>query len=493
MSVILGIDLGTSSIKAMLLDSSKGVLAVETRTYEVSIPAEGYAEQEPEIWWSETKRILNVLKEKNKEKFSDIEAIGISGQMHGIVLADQNGVPLRPAILWLDQRSKKQLTEINSKMNDLQMGECFGNRVFTGFAFPSLMWIRENEPDILKKVYAVMLPKDFIRYKITGEIASDVTDASSTAIFNIEKRDWAYDAIRDFGLPDNIFPKCCESTDIAGKVTSECRKECGLKEGIPVIYGCGDQQAQSIGNGVYQEGSIISNIGTGGQISTYISGPIYDKKLRTHTFCHALDKAYTISGATLCSGMSLNWLKNKILMVNDFKEISRMAGEIVPGCEGLIYLPYLSGERTPHMNPSAKGMFFGLTLGQDRRYLARAVMEGVAFSLRDSLTIFSELGIKGDTVIASGGGAKSEEWVQIQADVFQKKVKVCEVSEQACLGACILAGVGTGIFPSIEEATKRFVSFREKIYLPDSENMVIYDVQYERFRELYKANEKFMK
>jgi len=491
MSVILSIDLGTSSIKAMLLDSREGVLSVESSKYEVIIPSVGYAEQDPEIWWNETKRVLKKIQDKNRDTFLKIEAIGFSGQMHGIVLVDKNGESLRPAILWLDQRSKKQLDEINSKMNVQEMGGYFGNRVFTGFAFPSLMWIKENEPDVLKEAKAVMMPKDFIRYKITGKIASDVTDASSTAIFNTAGRNWAYDVIKAFGLPEGIFPNCGESTEIAGKVTKECEKESGLKAGIPVIYGCGDQQAQSIGNGVYQEGRIISNIGTGGQISTYIKEPIYDKKLRTHTFCHALNKGYTIYGATLCGGMSLNWLKNKVLMIDDFAKLSRMAGEIAPGSDGIIYLPYLSGERTPHMNPSAKGMFFGLTLGQDRRHLTRAVMEGVAFSLRDSLTIFEELGIKGDTIIASGGGANSEEWLQMQADIFYRKVKVCEVNEQACLGACILAGAGTGIF-KVEEAAKRFVSFREKVYTPDPENMRIYDAQYEQFRELYKVNRKFM-
>lgn len=493
MSVILGIDLGTSSIKAMLLDSKKGVVAVEASSYDVEIPKEGYAEQDPEKWWKEAKAVFGRLREKHKEAFEEIGAIGFSGQMHGIVVTDKEGKPLRPAILWLDQRSRRQMERINRELDFETMGRIFRNRVFTGFAFPSLLWIKDNEPYVLEKAGAVLLPKDYLRFKITGKLASDVSDASATLLFSTAERNWAFDVIRRFGLPEKIFPPCGESMEIAGYVTKECQKECGLKEGIPVVYGSGDQMAQSVGNGVFQEGKVISNIGTGGQISAYIKEPKYDAGLRTHTFCHALDKAYTIYGATLCSGMSLNWLKKKILGVNEFDEMSQMAEETPPGSGGLIFLPYLSGERTPHMNPGAKGMFFGLTLSHDRRFLTRAVMEGVTFSLRDSLTIFDQLGIRSDTVIASGGGSHSEIWLQIQADIFNRKVKVCQVDEQACLGACILAGAGCGIFQSIKEGIRRFVSFQEKIYSPIPENVKIYNNQYELFQKLYIANESFMK
>lgn len=492
MSVILGIDLGTSSVKAMLLDSFQGVLGVEAGKYDVRIPEEGYAEQEPLKWWEETKKVILKLKKGHKEAFENIKAVGFSGQMHGIVLTDGEGNPLRPAILWLDQRSKKELKQIQKEIGFDKMGSIFKTRVYTGFGFPSLMWVKEHEPEILSKTKAVMMPKDFIRYKMTGKIASDVTDASSTAIFDTAERTWAYGIIKEFGLPEEIFPPLGESMDIAGYVTKKCEEECGLKEGIPVVYGAGDQQAQSIGNGIYEEGQIICNIGTGGQISAYVKDPVYDKKLRTHTFCHPIEKGYTIYGATLCSGLSLKWLKNNILGIEDFDSLSSMAGEIMPGSEGLIYLPYLTGERTPHMDPCAKGMFAGLVLGHDRRHMVRAVMEGVTMSLKDSLSIFQELGIKCDTIIASGGGAKSREWLKMQADIFKKKVIVCEVSEQACLGACILAGVGTGIFDSTKQAIERFVVFRDEVYEPDPSNDRIYDRQYERFQTLYRNNKEWM-
>ncbi len=492
MSVILGIDLGTSGVKAMLFDSCWGVLAVESGEYDIQTPKEGYAEQEPEKWWEETKRILLKLRDGNGEAFGQISAIGFSGQMHGIVLTDEKGTPLRPAILWPDQRSKKELDDICRKMDFEEMGNVLKNRVFTGFGFPSLMWVKDHEPEILKKTRWVMMPKDFIRYKMTGRIASDVTDASSTAIFRTAERAWAYDVIEKFGLPSEIFPPCKESMEIAGYVTKKCEMECGLKEGIPIVYGAGDQQSQSIGNGVCKEGKMICNIGTGGQISAYVKEPIYDKELRTHTFCHPIDRGYTIYGATLCSGMSLKWLKDKVLQIDDFEQLSRMAGEVLPGSEGLIYLPYLTGERTPHMNPCAKGMFAGLTLRHDRRHMVRAVMEGVTMSLRDSFAIFQELGIKCDTIISSGGGARSHEWLQMQADIFRKRVIVCEVSEQACLGACILAGKGCGIFTSIEQAIEKFVTFQNKVYEPKPENERLYERQYERFRELYHNNKEWM-
>ena len=301
MSVLLGIDLGTSSIKAMLLDSGRGVISVESSPYEVSIPLEGYAEQNPETWWLETKRVLGRLRDKNRQEFNEIQAVGFSGQMHGIVVVDRNGQPLRPAILWLDQRSRKELESINHVLGFREMGEVFRNRAFTGFAFPSLMWLKEHEPDVLLKAGAVLMPKDYIRFRMTGRLASDVTDASATALFDTANRNWAFGIIEKFGLPREIFPACGESMEVAGTVTGHCHEECGLKEGIPVVYGSGDQMAQSIGNGVFREGEVISNIGTGGQISAYIKEPKYDRELRTHTFCHGLDKAYTIYWATLCS------------------------------------------------------------------------------------------------------------------------------------------------------------------------------------------------
>ncbi|SCP98441.1 xylulokinase [Anaerobium acetethylicum] len=492
MATILGIDIGTSSAKAMLLDIEKGVIDTVSEGYDVSIPEPDCAEQDPRIWWDAVVNILGNLRDKHSAEFSQIKSIGFSGQMHGLVPLDSEGNPVRPAILWLDQRAEAELEEINKTLSEKQIADILHNRVFNGFALSSLLWMKNNEPDNFKKIAYVMQPKDYIRYKITGEIGTEVSDASATLLFDVRKRRWAEELVRELGIPASIFPKCLESSDIAGYVTEEAAEKTGLRKGTPAVYGAGDQQAQSIGNGAVREGLVICNIGTGGQISTYSEKDIYDSEMRTHTFCHCINKAYTIFGAILCGGMSLKWLKNNILHVDSFEEISRQAAEIEPGSGNLLFLPYLSGERTPHMNPHAKGVFFGLQLGHDSRYMSRAVMEGVTFALKDSLEIIESMGITSERVLASGGAAVSEVWLQIQADIFDKEVQVCKVKEQACLGACILGGVGAGYFKSIEDACSRFVEFEEEVYKPIRKNVETYKGNYITFKMLYENTKEFM-
>lgn len=493
MACILGIDLGTSSVKSMLLDEEKGVVKTAAKSYTVEIPKAGYAEQMPQMWWESVKETLFALKAECPDAFGDIRAIGFSGQMHGLVLTDMDGNVLRPAILWLDQRSEETADRIQKVLGMDRMGRIFHNRVFPGFAFPSLLWVRDQEPEIFAKIYKILMPKDYIRYRMTGTFGTDASDASSACILNTGKRKWAFDVIGEFGLPEDIFPDVHEADETAGTVTAACARETGLTEGIPVIYGCGDQPAQSIGNGAVSEGLIISNIGTGGQISAYCSRDVYDPGLRLHTFCHALDKAYTIFGATLCSGMSLNWLKDRILGAGNFQELSSQAEEISPGSQGVIYLPYLSGERTPHMNANAKGMFFGLQLQHDRRHLIRSVMEGVTFSLKDSLDIFGKMGLRSDRIIASGGGAASPVWLQIQADILEREICVCGVKEQACLGACILAGAGVGMWRDVQEGAERFVSFGTGTYEPRAKYQGLYREMHHMYQELYLNNCRLMR
>ncbi|MEI6101317.1 MAG: xylulokinase [Eubacteriales bacterium] len=492
MSSVLGIDLGTSSVKAMLLDTGTGESAVAGREYTVDIPQAGYAEQSPEVWWQATIAVLRELKEKHSSRYADIAAIGFSGQMHGLVAVDESGVPLRPAIIWLDQRPTKQLDDIAKRISPEELGRVLHNRVFAGFALPSLLWVLENEPDIAYRIYRVMQPKDYIRFKMTGCIGTEESDASATGCFDTGKRDWAWEILQRFCVPPEIFPACGKSAEIAGTVTSECAALTGLTRGIPVVYGSGDQTAQSIGNGAVREGMVISNIGTGGQISTFSSTDKYDPQMRTHTFCHAIEGAYTIFGATLCAGMSVNWLKNKVLGVNSYGVMNQLATEVPAGSEGLLFLPYLSGERAPHMNPKAEGMFFGLKLCHGQGHLIRAAMEGVTFSLKDSLCILEEMGICTDRIIASGGGAASPVWLQIQADIFEKEIQVCRVGEQACLGACILAGVGAGLFASVQDACRQFVQYEDRMIEPIQENSRIYRREYERFKELYTRNKDLM-
>ncbi|RDU25253.1 xylulokinase [Anaerosacchariphilus polymeriproducens] len=493
MESILGIDIGTSSLKVMLLDSELGVIGVEAKKYDVSIPQTGYAEQSPELWWEALLYCLKELQKKYLEEYKRITAIGFSGQMHGLVMVDELGIPVRPAILWMDQRSENECMEIQQLLSlKVDMEETLHNRIFTGFAFPSLMWIKKYEVENYNKIYKIMQPKDYIRYKLTGMIGTEVTDASATLMFDVGKREWAFRVIDKIGLPRNIFPDCYESMDIQGKVTKEASIITGLNENINIVYGMGDQQAQSIGNGAIEEGLIICNIGTGGQISTYSETDRYDKNLRTHTFCHGIKKAYTIFGAILNGGMSLNWLKNNILEESNFENLSKMAEEIEAGSEGLIYLPYLTGERTPYMNPKAKGMFFGFRLSHDKRHMTRAVMEGVTFALKNSLKLLEGMNIQSRKVIASGGGASSPVWLQMQADIFNKEVQVCQVIEQACLGACIIAGVGTGIFKDVKTACDKFVSYENQIYKPNLEAVEVYEKLFYIFKRLYRSTEDLL-
>lgn len=485
MRTILGIDLGTSSVKAMLFDAEQGVIAVRAEEYGVDIAHPGWAQQSPALWWESLVRVLRWLESHYREAYRSVCAVGYSGQMHGMVLTDAKGQPVRPAVIWLDQRADRQLEEIGAVLSEEDMGNVFCNRVSSGFAFPSLLWVREQEPEIFARAAHFLSPKDYIRYKMTGEIGAEVVDASSTTLFATGERDWAWEVIDRFHLPPQLFPKVHESADIAGTVTAQCEAQTGLPAGIPVIYGSGDQPAQSIGNGVIGPGRIISNIGTGGQISAFSSRPAYDKKLRTNTFCHAIRDAWTIFGATLCSGMSLSWAKNKVFRVGSYEEINAAVAAVSPGADGLIYLPYLSGERTPHMNPDARGVFFGMTLGQEQGHFLRAVMEGVTYSLRDCLGILQELGIDAPEIIASGGATASPQWMQMQADILGKPVRVSRVKEQACLGSCLLAAVGTGVLPSLEEACGRFAVMDERVYLPDAANADVYREGYDTYRRLY--------
>ncbi len=495
MRTLLGIDIGTSSIKAMLLEEKAGVIAVKKSEYDVMIPDTNWAEQKPEIWWEGLLKVLTSFRENEmtKEAFNSIVGIGFSGQMHGLVCINQDGVPIRPAIIWLDQRSSNIVKKINAQIDDITQKTILHNRTSVGFAFPSLLWMKENENDKYEKIYKIFQPKDFIRYKITGKIGTDVTDASATGMFDIANRKWAWSIIDKFDINRNIFPLCYESEEVAGTVSKECAGITGLKEGIPVVYGCGDQMAQSIGNGVYKEGSIISNIGTGGQVSAYSKKDVYDEMLRTNTFCHAIGKGYSVFGATLNCGNSLKWMcKNMMDMsTSNFDMCNYLASEVSAGSEGLIYLPYLSGERTPVMDSNAKGVLFGIKLEHNKNHIIRAFMEGMIYSLKDCLCILQEMGIDSEEIIASGGGAHSDLMLQLQADIFGKKIKVCDICEQACLGACIIAGFGLGIF-DISVACEKFVSSNKKIFIPNEKNKVIYEKIFEKYHDIYKNLKEIM-
>ncbi len=491
--MLLGIDVGTSSIKAMLMEEDGKIAAVKAKGYDVHFPQPGWAEQDPEEWWEALCVILQSMRAEYPKEMDGIAGIGFSGQMHGLTAVDADGKPVRPAVIWMDQRATGELREINERIPGDIQAQVLHNRIFNGFALPSLLWMKNHEPRNYERIHRVFQPKDYIRYRLTGEVGTEVSDASASLMVDVGKRKWASDLLERLDISPEILPEISQSTHLAGYVTQPASRQTGLAAGIPVVYGAGGQQAQSIGNGAVREGLVISNIGTGAQISAYAAEDLYDKKLRTHTFCHGIPGGYTVYGAMLSGGMSLKWLKEQILREKDFAAMSGMAEKTAPGSGGLIFLPYLAGERTPLMNPDARGIFFGLSLEHTGGHMARAVMEGVTYALRDSLEILGEMGIRGDQILASGGACASPVWLQIQADILGQQVRVCRTKEQACLGACILAGAGLGIYGNIAAACEDLVRFDGRTYEPRREYQQMYQENYDRFHGIYEGTRKYLR
>ena len=486
MAVILGIDLGTQSIKVLLFDTEKGCLSSGSTDYDIQIPEVGYAQQNPDDWWQALKNVLDGIKCEKPKAFDAIEAIGFSGQMHGIVALDSSNSPVMPSIIWVDQRSKAQVEAINAAYSEEEIAILFHNRVFTGFGFPSLLWIKETHPELFEKIHKICSPKDYLRMRLVGgEIGTDASDASSMTGFDMKNRQWSYSVLEKFGLGRELFPECHEAVEVAGFVCEATARELGLPKNAKVVYGAGDVSALCLGSGAYKEGISVVNIGTGATYSSYSSEDRYDKKLRLQTFCHSIDKAYMMVGAVLSGGLSMSWLKNKILDISNYEEMSRLASEVCPGSDGLIFLPYLGGERTPHMDYNASGMFFGLQHAHDKRHLCRATMEGATFALKDAQTIVEENGVSNHAVVSCGGGAKSAVWLQMQADIFEKEIMMTNMNEQASLGACIIAGIGAKIFSSAQDACEQLVSFQDKRYSPNPKNIDIYRHRYDIYRSLY--------
>ena len=492
MGIYLGIDLGTSSVKALLLDGERGVLAAASCSYSMDLPRLGWVQQDVQTWWSACVNLLARLRIKNPNAFREISAIGLSGQMHGLVCLDEQYAPLYPAILWMDQRSASQAEAVARILGSEELQRRIHNRIPTGFALPSLLWLKEHESILFRHIRHVAAPKDYIRLMLTGTLGAEASDASASGFFDVRAGRWADDLLQRLELNPTVLPPCSTATKIAGQVTQSCARETGLPVGIPVVYGAGDHLAQCIGNGACEEGRLICNIGTGGQISSFSQQDRWDTQLRTHTFRHVLPDRFVVLGASLGSGLSLNWFSQTFLSGQGGQEISALAKYAPPGSSGLLYLPYLTGERTPYMDPAACGLFFGMRLAHRREHFARAVMEGVTFSLLQSLELLDELGLHATQIIASGGGAKSPLWLQMQADVFGREILVNQEDAQGCLGACILAAVGIGDFPGVAAATGHFVRFKSRRFQPDTQARAIYLEQYSLYKQLYRQNRVLM-
>jgi xylulokinase len=487
----LGIDVGTGGSRAVVINENGAVIASASEEHaEFASPEIGWAEQSPDDWW---RACLSVIRQVlAKIKAEEIGAISFSGQMHGSVFLDESDKVLRPALLWCDQRTEKQCTEITEKIGAENLIKLVSNPAVTGFTLPKILWLRENEPENWKHLKTVLLPKDYIRLKLSGDKASDVADSSGTLLFNVSRRRWSDEMPDALEIDKNILPRVFESTEITGEVSMKAAKETGLKAGTKIVAGAGDNAAGAIGMGITSAGMVSVTIGTSGVVFAVTDAPKLDLKGRIHTLCHAIPNRWHNTGVTLAAGLSLKWFRTEFGDGKNFDELTNEAAKIPAGSDGAIWLPYLMGERTPYPDANARAAFVGLTASHTKAHLTRAVMEGVAFSLRDSIEIFKETGAKIEKIRLGGGGAKSKLWRQIQADVYGQEVEILEADEGAAFGAAVLAGVGAGAWSSVDEACQKTIRVSETVQ-PNEESAVKLNRNYEAYKLLYNALRPAMK
>lgn len=492
MPVVLGFDLGTSSVRCLILDTDSGHSSLGQVDYQFDIPRIGWAEQEAESWWEASKKALKIALAKGPFHASEIEAISFSGQMHGLVCMNSERKAVRPAIIWCDQRTTELVERMNTEANCDLMRKTTLNRVFTGFALASLKWLQENEADHYRQIVQIGCPKDYLRFRLCGKWGMEQTDASSTSAYDAVHGKWCDELIEGFGLDPSIFPPLSLSTDFAGTVRPEVCRELGLSPDCAVYFGGSDQVMQAIGNGIIEPGSLSVTIGTGGQVLSILSEARCHPSLNAHTFQFVSPELWYFLGASLSAGQSLRWLRHNVLAGISYAEMNELAKTKPCGSEGLLFLPYLIGERSPHADPRACGCFFGLRLKHDRGNLIRSVMEGVVFSLKDCLNLAADIGVKPQIIVASGGGAQSQLWQQILADILEIPVTVSKNSEQAALGAAISAAVAHGIYPSFKNACQELVHWQKKNTDPNIAKQKIYRESYAIYRDLYLNNKDSM-
>lgn len=489
MPVYLGIDLGTTGLKSLLVREDGSIAGVGYREYPISIPRPGYAEQDPADWLRALKDSLAEAMAMSGLRKEEVAGIGLSGQMHGTVLTGADGKVLHPAVIWCDQRSSEQVSAIYGRIGRDTLGRWTQNPVSVGFQLSTLLWMRENRPDIYEKTRHVLLPKDYIRFFLTGGYGTEPTDACSTLLYDCAARAWSRNMLDAFGVDQSLLPDADHLPhEVHAPLTRQAAEQLGLMAGIPVVFGGGDQPMQAIGNGILAPGDASLTLGTGGQIFVPVNAPVYDHQLRTHTFCHAPEGVWYIMGAILNCCLAQNWFLDKVLDTHDFAGMHHLAGSVEPGCGGLYFLPYLTGERTPHLNPEARGMFFGLTLGHDRAAMTRAVIEGISHALTDAMDCIRQLNPPINRLILSGGGARSPLWKQILADMLDMPIFATAMKEEAGTGAAICAMVGAGAYGSLTEACSAIVRCEEGCVMPRREYTDLYREKHETFRALYEAN-----
>lgn len=499
MRYVIGIDIGTSGTKTVLFDEVGTVIASSTVEYPMYQPQNGYAEQDPADWYNASVSTVKDVVEKSGVKNTDIVGIGLSGQMHGLVMLDENGEVIRNSIIWCDQRTAKEVDEMNEKVGREKLIEITANPALTGWTAAKILWVKNNEPENYAKCRHILLPKDYIRYKLTGEFATEVSDASGMQLLDVPNRCWSMEVCDALGIDMNMLAKVYESCEITGRITESAAELTGLAAGTVVVGGAGDNAAAAVGTGVVSDGKAFTTIGTSGVVFAHTSKISVDPKGRVHTCCAAVPGCWHIMGVIQSAGLSLKWFRDnfcqaekdtaKLMGVDEYFLMDKEAETVPIGANRLLYLPYLMGERTPHLDPNARGVFFGLSAIHTKKDMLRAVMEGVTYALRDSVEICREMDINVSDMMACGGGGTSPLWRQMLADQYDCEVKTAASKEGPALGVAILALVGAGVYASVPEACEKIVK-ADKVQAPIAENIPVYEKYYRLYCDIYPSVKK---
>lgn len=492
MKYLIGTDIGTSGTKTVLFDTDGNVIASKTVEYPMYQRRNGWAEQNPEDWYNATIQTIRYVTQKVNSE--DIIGIGLSGQMHGLVMLDKNGDVIRPSIIWCDQRTAEECNDINRLVGSERLIEITANPAMTGFTAAKIMWVKKNEPQNYEKCCHILLPKDYVRYRLTSEFATDAADASGTQLLDIKHRCWSDEVLEKLNIDKKLLPKVYESPEVTGVITKETAEITGLKKGTVVVGGAGDNAAAAVGVGAVCDKKAFTTIGTSGVVYTHTSKMTTDKKGRVHTFCCAVPNEWHVMGVTQAAGLSLKWFRDNFceseiktaseIGVDTYYLTDKEAEKSEIGANKLLYLPYLMGERTPHLDPNCRGMFFGLSSIHKKRDMIRAIMEGVSYSLRDCLEVLKEMKIDVSDMTLCGGGGSSPLWQSMIADIYDLPIKTCISKEGAALGAAILAGVGAGVYDTVQDACNKMIKYNAPIF-PNKENVDKYKSMYDVYTDLY--------
>lgn len=482
--LLLGVDISTTGAKALLIDQNGEVITSATTALSLQTPYPLWSEQDPEEWWQGIKTSIQKVLAEQESAAESIAAIGLTGQMHGLVMLDDSGKVLRPAILWNDQRTGPQCDQIRQRIGLQRLIQITGNNALTGFTAPKILWVQENEPEIFDQTRHILLPKDFIRYRLTGEFGMDKAGGSGTILFDLQARNWSDQLLNELGFPREWFPPTFEGPEISGQISTNAAQETGLKVGTPVVGGAGDQAAQATGVGAIEAGIIALTLGTSGVVFAPTDTALVEPEGRLHAFCHSSPGRWHFMGVMLSAAGSLQWYRDTIAPEMGFDALIEESGKITPGSDGLFFLPYLTGERTPHPDPYARGAWVGLTIRHERAHMTRAVLEGVAFGLKDSFELIRGAGLGSiNQVRISGGGAKSKLWQQILADCLATELVTVNTTEGAAFGAALLAGVGAGLYSSVPEACQQMITLTGSTQ--PSSNQSAYQDYYPQYQALY--------